>query len=139
MTGLSSISRIRSRLGQSMIEYTIVVGFGVLTLTTGPMRDVLINLVNVIHNNYQGYSYAIAVSDYPDANDSGTLETMLTSRGVPDDQAHYLAQNPFDLFQLLKKYVSPNLPDFQAGLDEIADQAGLSPADFLEGLSPVPF
>lgn len=139
MTGLSRISRIRSQLGQSMIEYTIVVGFGVLTLTTGPMQDVLLHLMDVIHNNYQGYSYAVAVSDYPDANDSGTLEALLVSRGVPDEQAQYLSQNPFDLFQLLKKYVSPNLPDFQEGLDEIADQAGLSPSDFLEGLSPVPF
>lgn len=119
-----------------MIEYCVVVTFGVLTLTTGPMRDVIFDLMDTIRNNFQGYSYAISLSDYPDHTNSTELELLLISRGVPDDQAKHLAQNPFDLMQHLDDYVSASLPDFQEGLDEIADQTGLSPGDFLEGISP---
>lgn len=119
-----------------MIEYCVVVTFGVLTLTTGPMRDVIFDVADAIRDNFQGYSYAISLSDYPDAANSSDLEAFLISRGVPDEQAQHLSENPFDLMQYLDDYVSGTMPDFQQGLDEIADQAGLSPSDFLEGISP---
>ena len=119
-----------------MIEYCIVVTFGVLTLTTGPMRDAIFDLVDVIEDNFQGYSYAVSLSDYPDHTNSADLEAYLVSRGVPDEQAAHLAQNPFDLMAHLEDFVSANVPDFQEGLDEIEDATGLSPSDFLEGISP---
>ncbi len=49
-----------------MVEYTVVLVFGVLVFTTGPGANVLTDLYNVMQSNYQGYSYAVSVSDYPD-------------------------------------------------------------------------
>ena len=119
-----------------MIEYCVVVTFGVLTLTTGPMKDVIFEIIATVKNNFQGYSYAISLSDQPDKDNSADLQTWLESRGVPSDRAAYLAQNPFDLMQLLEQYNIPDLPDLQAGLDELEENTGLSPSDFLEGISP---
>lgn len=129
-------SRIRRQLGQSMIEYCIVVTFGVLTLTTGPMKDVIVEIIDTIKNNFEGYSYAISLSDMPDADNSSELKAWLESRGVPPEQAAYLAQNPFDLMQVLEKVNVSSLPDLKEGLDLIMEQTGLSPSDFLEGISP---
>ena len=118
-----------------MIEYCVVVTFGVLTLTTGPMNDLIFQLGTTIRNNFEGYSYAISLSDTPDDANSADLKAMLILQGVPDDQAAYLAQNPFDLMQYLDD-IPTSLPDFGAGVDEITDALGLSPSDFLEGISP---
>jgi hypothetical protein len=118
-----------------MIEYCVVVTFGVLTLTTGPMKDLIFQLTDTIQNNFQGYSYAISLSDTPDHTNSVDLEAMLQLQGVPDEQAAYLAQNPFALSEELEN-IPTSIPDFTAGVDEIMDALGLSPADFLEGLSP---
>lgn len=126
----------RSQLGQSMIEYCVVVTFGVLTLTTGPMKDVIFDIIQTVKDNFQGYSYAISLSDMPDSDNSDDLKAYLEAQGVPADRAEYLAQNPFDLMQYLEQYNISSLPDFQAGLDEIEEQTGLSPSDFLEGISP---
>lgn len=137
LPGTLSRSPRRSQLGQSMIEYCVVVAFGVLTLSTGPMRELLFeDLPNTIRDNFQGYSYAISLSDTPDHDNSADLEEMLILQGVPEDQAAYLAQNPFDLMQYLDDYTSMGIPDMADAIDEITDAMGLSPSDFLEGLSP---
>jgi len=51
--------------GQSMVEYTIVLVFGVMVLTSGPAGDVILDLLATLNNQYQGYSYAISMSDLP--------------------------------------------------------------------------
>ena len=119
-----------------MIEYCVVVTFGVLTLTTGPMKDVIFDIIETVKDNFQGYSYAISLSDTPDADNSADLKAYLEAQGIPEDRAAYLAQNPFDLMQYLEQYNIPSLPDLQGGLDELEEQTGLSPSDFLEGISP---
>jgi len=119
-----------------MIEYCVVVAFGVLVLSTGEVEDLVFETIpNTIRNNFEGYSYAISLSDTPDHDNSADLEAMLILQGVPDDQAAYLAQNPFDLMQYLGD-IPTSVPDFAAGVEEITDALGLSPSDFLEGLSP---
>jgi hypothetical protein len=118
-----------------MIEYCVVVTFGVLTLTTGPMKSLIFELTDTIQNNFQGYSYAISLSDTPDHTNSVDLETMLITQGVPDDQAAYLSQNPFALSEDLEDFPT-SVPDFASAVDDILDAVGLSPSDFLEGLSP---
>ena len=135
--GMLPNSTRRSQLGQSMIEYCVVVSFGVLTISTGPISNlVFTEIPNTIRNNFEGYSYAISLSDTPDHTNSADLKDLLESQGVPPEQAAYLAQNPFDLMNYLDDYSSVGIPDFSEGLDEIADAMGLNPSDFLEGLSP---
>ena len=126
------------QIGQSMIEYTVVVTFGVLTLTTGPMRDVIVNdLIPAIRNNYEGYSYAVSLSDYPDGSDCSVIEPMLVAQGMTPSQAAALCGgDPEAMFDEIKGYVSNSLPDLSSGIDEIVDAAGLSPSSLLEGISP---
>ncbi len=51
--------------GQAMVEYTIVLAFGVMVLY-GPGGDVIEELEEVFRNNYRGYSYAMSLSALPD-------------------------------------------------------------------------
>jgi len=51
--------------GQGMVEYTVVLAFGVLLLM-GPGGDVLKDLAMVMKNKYRGYSYAMSLSPLPE-------------------------------------------------------------------------
>ena len=62
---MRTIKPLLRQTGQSMVEYTIVLVFGVMVLTTGPAGDVLLDLLAMLNNKYQGYSYAISMSDLP--------------------------------------------------------------------------
>ena len=44
--------------GQAMVEYVVVLVFGVMVLTIGPGGDVILDLLGVMNDNHQGYSYA---------------------------------------------------------------------------------
>jgi hypothetical protein len=56
----------RSQAGQAMVEYTIVLVFGVMVLTTGPGGDVIKALLDAYKKNYNGYTYGLSVSEIPD-------------------------------------------------------------------------
>jgi hypothetical protein len=129
---------LHRQLGQSMIEYTVVVTFGVLTLTTGPMRDVIVDdLIPAVRNNYEGYSYAVSLSDYPDGSDCTVIEPLLVAQGLTASQAEALCGgDPAAMFDEIKSYVSGSIPDLSSGIDDIGDMVGLSPSSFLEGISP---
>ena len=49
-----------------MVEYIIVLVFGVMLLTVGPGGDVLLDFLGVLNDNYQGYSYSASLSTLPD-------------------------------------------------------------------------
>jgi hypothetical protein len=51
--------------GQGMVEFTIVLVFGVMVMTIGPGGDVLLDLLGVLNDKYQGYSYAASLSEMP--------------------------------------------------------------------------
>ena len=65
--------------GQAMVEYVVVLMFGVMVLTIGPGGDVLLDLLGVMHDNHQGYSYASSLSDLPQYDNLG--EYILESNG----------------------------------------------------------
>jgi len=75
-----------SQRGQSMIEYTVVAVFGILTITTGPMKDTITDVRDAIRSNYAGYTYAISFSDLPDSDSVGAYETLLESQSDPSHQ-----------------------------------------------------
>ena len=54
--------------GQGMDEYVVVLVFGVMILTVGPGGDVLLDLLAVMNDNHQGYSYAASLSTLPDSD-----------------------------------------------------------------------
>ena len=74
-----------NQLGQSMIEYTVVIIFGILTITSGPMRDQVTLLMDGIRENYQGYSFAVSMSDIPDSSSHNEYFTLLDSQNVSDN------------------------------------------------------
>ena len=63
---LNKKNKIRTQIGQAMAEYVVVLAFGVMMLTMGPGGDVLLDLLGVMNDNYQGYSYATSLSTIPD-------------------------------------------------------------------------
>lgn len=109
----------RFQYGQSMVEYTVVLVFGVMVLTTGPGGDVILELLDVLKNKYQGYSYAMSLST-PPVHDS--LGEYLVDQDIIDPI------DPNDLVDKINDYTSlPNLTDF--AMDQLPD----SPADILDG------
>lgn|GEM_PF-3375231 len=99
-----------------MVEYVVVLVFGVMVMTVGPGGDVLLDLLGVMNDKYQGYSYASSLSTLPDH----------------DNLADYLIDadviNPIDpsaLVTALEEYTSfPDLevPDLDMGKDYLVDQ-----------------
>jgi len=85
----TGISR-RQQLGQSMVEYTIVISLGILTMSSTPMRDAVASLMDTIHQNYEGYSFAISLSDYPDYVSASDYWDELDLQGVNDDMKDVL-------------------------------------------------
>ena len=128
--------------GQSMVEYTVVSVFGVLVLTTGPGGDVVIELTNAVRSNYDAYSYAVSLSDYPDKEDYNKLVEMYNDQGMPSDQREYLTDNPNQLVEDLKDLAFDSLPpeiqdaatfadNFDIGLDDFCDFCTGNPFDAL--------
>lgn len=140
-----------SQLGQSMVEYVIVVSFGILVLTTkidplptesvgeglpapdlcdgAPQCSVMEQLANAIRNNYEGYSYAVSLSDYPDYDNFVQLRVALEDADVPEEMIDYHTDNPRDfIMEILDQYAIP-LPVLE----------DISPSDLLDALGFDPF
>ncbi|MFQ5658867.1 MAG: hypothetical protein ACE5GZ_00465 [Gammaproteobacteria bacterium] len=92
------------QIGQSMVEYTIVLVFGVLALTTGPSGDVMQDLLKVIKQNYEGYSYGISLSELPDFDSATEYKNALKQHGVPPQEIDRLAVETSKLYPDLKPY-----------------------------------
>jgi len=70
---------LKHQKGQGMTEYVVVLMFGVMMLTMGPGGDVLLDLLAVLHDNHQGYSYATSLSTLPQHDN--LAEYVLESKG----------------------------------------------------------
>ena len=124
--------------GQAMIEYTVVTVFGILVLTTGPGRGVIEDLENAVRNNYDGFSYAVSLSDYPDKENYFELISMYNDQGMPSERRDYLTDNPNDLIRGLASFALNSIPGVTEGLD-MASGIGLSLDDFCDICSGNPF
>ncbi len=76
---VKSVKQYRHQAGQAMVEYVIVLVFGVMLLTIGPGGDVLLDLLAVVNDNHQGYSYAASLSTLPQFDSLG--EYVLDANG----------------------------------------------------------
>ena len=127
--------RIRQK-GQSMVEYCVVCAFGIIVLTTGANEGVRGALERAVRNNYDGFSYAVSLSDYPDKENYADLRDMYEDQGMTDDDygtayREYLTDNPNDLIRELSGYALTSIPGVTEGLD-MADGIGLNPEDFCD-------
>lgn len=80
--------------GQSMVEYTIVLVFGVMVLTSGPAGDVILDLLATLNNKYEGYSFAISMSDLPQydtVNDYLNTKYDVTPDKIADEVSKFLS------------------------------------------------
>ena len=110
-------NRTINQNGQSMVEFIVVLVFGVMVLTIGPGGDVLLDLLGVMNDKYQGYSYAASLSDLPQYDSLG--EWYLEETDGPD---------PNDLVDEINNYLTfPSLDTFP---DEYMPD---SPSDILDG------
>jgi hypothetical protein len=109
----------RKQLGQSMIEYTVVIIFGILTITSGPMKDQIGTLLDTIRSNYRGYSFAISISDIPDSSSNVEYSVLLDSQNVPKelkelliDRTSTAQRSPADLQRDIRPHnvAPPNIP-----------------------------
>ena len=125
--------------GQAMVEYTVVTVFGVLVLTTGPGGDYILKLTEAVRDNYDAYSYAVSLSDYPDKQDYFELIAMYNDQGMPSEQREYLTDSPAQLIEDIKDLGLSILPPvIQQGMDA-ASGAGLGLADFCSFCTGNPF
>lgn len=76
--------RIRPTIGQhgqAMVEYTVILAFGIMLLL-GPGGDVLLDLADVMRNNYRGYTYALSMSPLPDFDTGPELREYIEDLGL---------------------------------------------------------
>lgn len=129
--------KMRGRqLGQSMIEYTVVVGLGVMVLIAGgPGNSAIDRLWLRLQSHYTGYSYVVSLSDYPDANNPFDLNTLYVNQGLPDDLREYLEGDLGPLVSSLQNFTNGSLPNMQDALNMVTS-VNVSPSSFLSGTIP---
>jgi hypothetical protein len=115
---ISHNKNIIHQKGQAMVEYMVVVVFGVMVLTIGPGGDVLLDLLAAMNDNHQGYSYAASLSTLPDHDN--LAEYVLESSGL----------NPADIETQLSSLL--NQVPSSISLPDMAD-IPTNPGDILDG------
>jgi len=133
-----SCSLIQRQQGQSIIEYTVICATLITMLLALNGTDVIANLNNAIKNNYDGYSYAVSLSDYPDKKSFIDLISMYNTQGMPSEQREYLTDNPGQLVDDLRNYALTSFPELAEGLDFL-DGIGLGLSDFCDFCTGNPF
>lgn len=77
-----------------MVEYTVVVIFFCLTLTSEPMLNMIGELADTLKQRHEHYSYVVSLSDYPDANAieqfRDMLREQLEEQGLDPDEINAL-------------------------------------------------
>ena len=105
------------QLGQGMVEFIVVLVFGVMVMTIGPGGDVLLDLLGVMNDKYQGYSYATSLSTLPDHDNLAAYileENGLSPSFLVDEIRNYTT------FPSLESFSKDLLPD---GPEDILDGA----------------
>ena len=107
---------ITRQLGQSMVEYTVILAFGIMVLISGD--DIFFEIRDILRDNYQGYSYSISLSDQPTYDNLGEY---LIDEGVVEPL------DPNKVVDKIKKYTEfPELEGFPDGMPNSA-------SDILDG------
>ncbi len=119
-----------------MVEYTVVLVFGVLALTTGPSGDVIQELLDVIKENYKGYSYALSLSEAPDFDSAADYALALQAAGLEQDEIDRLAVDTPDALKVLQFFnrdPSAVLSDLKTKLADPTSALPSNVGDVMEG------
>lgn len=118
-----------------MVEYTVVLVFGVLALTTGPSGDAIQDLLDAIKENYRGYSYAMSLSEAPEFDSADDYVAYLQAQGLEQDEIDRLAVDTPDALKVLQFFNRDPMTQLE-DIKKLADPTGLLPqdvGDVLEG------
>ena len=118
--------------GQSMVEFTVVVVFFCLALTSDPALNVMRDLNDTIKQRFEHYSYTVSLSDYPDASTLAELEAMLRqqladqgySEEAIDAMLEDIVVGPNEWISNINEFLGKSFPD--AG-----EFPEIDPGDFL--------
>lgn len=106
----TTAAKITRQHGQSMVEYTVVVVFFCLTLTSEPMLNMIGKLADTLKQRHQHYSYVVSLSDYPDANAIERFQEMLREQleeqGLDPDEINKLLGEKADSPEAWADYFS---------------------------------
>lgn len=127
------------RSGQAMVEYTVILAFGILLLL-GPGGDVLVDLEHIFKNKYRGYTYALSMSPLPDFGNGQELrdyiDDLALSPELDDETIDRLAVDPVQdavtsaLQPLTNAYSAFNdVDDLLGNLEDLGDLAAQMAAD----------
>ncbi len=109
--------------GQGMVEFTIVLVFGVMVMTIGPGGDVLLDLLGILNDKHQGYSYAASLSEIPQYDTIGEYAVAVGGDYV-DPAALATQLTGFTDFPDLESFPDDLVPDTpEEILDTILDGA----------------
>ncbi len=125
----------RLQFGQSMVEYTVVIAFGILTLSTDLVQDEVDILMATIHQNYAGYSFALSISDYPDYNDANEYWSKLDGKAVNEDMRHVLTDKSQEGIGSRTSVQYTNAVEYYQTSPPVVDTIILTEAGNLKGLS----
>jgi hypothetical protein len=98
------------QLGQGMVEFTIVLVFGVMVMTIGPGGDVLLDLLGIMNDKYQGYSYATSLSTLPDHDNLAAYLVDTDVIDPVDPSALVNGINAFTTFPTLDSFPDDLMP-----------------------------
>ena len=87
-----------------MVEYLVVLAFGVMVLIMGPGADLRDALRTVVTENYGGYSYGMSLSPLPDYDTQAEYSAALTVAGFDADTVSQLAYDPTEYMKELQTY-----------------------------------
>ena len=107
--------------GQGMVEFIVVLVFGVMVLSIGPGGDVLLDLLAVMNDKYQGYSYAASLSTLPDQDSLGAYLVDEDIVDPIDPNTLVDKMNEYTHFPTLDTFPEDLMPD--------------SPSDILDGVT----
>lgn len=114
----------------------MVLVFGVLALTTGPSGDVIQELLDVIKENYKGYSYALSLSEAPDFDSAADYALALQAAGLEQDEIDRLAVDTPDALKVLQFFnrdPSAVLSDLKTKLADPTSALPSNVGDVMEG------
>ncbi len=132
----------RGQLGQSMVEFTVIVVFFCLAVTSDPALNAMQRLMDVMKQRFEHYSYTVSLSDYPDTTVFQEMRQLLIeqlqAQGYSNEEIEEILEEKSGMpvnewVTFFEDYTGeafpqvPNLPDMTANALESGN-----PADFFQ-------
>lgn len=123
---------MRKQRGQSMVEYVIVVAFGILVISGA--GGVIDELIGTVQDSYRGYSYAVSLSQVPDYADVDGAEAACLASGSPPSVCSFLT-DPSALTSKIETFKT-SYESVKSALGSWKDPPSIDPLDYFEPPSP---